>query len=63
MTSLNRFRNPTTIIQASVTQGPVDCLIVQQDWADKVAKIKHVDILGSNYYLLLKVIDIDIEGK
>ncbi|KAL4780145.1 hypothetical protein BJX76DRAFT_55966 [Aspergillus varians] len=48
MTSLNRFRNPTTIVQVSVAQGPVDCLIVRQDWIDEVAKIELADILSSN---------------
>ena len=59
MTSLDRFRNPTAIVQVSVAQGPVDCLIVRQDWVDEVAKIEHADILSPTYYWLAKVMDMD----
>lgn len=46
-----------------MAQGPVDCLIVRQDWVDEVAKIEHADILSSKYYSLAKVMDIDSEEK
>lgn len=61
--SLDRFRNPIAILQVSVAQGPVDCLIVRQGWVDKIAKIENSDILGSKYYLLAKFIDIDSKEK